>query len=240
MKDTVIIDLDGTLSDGRERYHLVAGKKRDCEAFHAKLGEDPVNDWCRQLANRFKHNEDYYLEQHTRVVLVSARPASCRAATEAWLLKHYVNYDELHLLRGGASDNTPDQELKRAWLHAYGKERILFAVDDRQKVVDMWREEGLTCLQCADWGERHEATGPKVAKPVSVGTEEEQAMDRRVLFAIDGLVAHGRPAAFASIHAHIGVGLAVNYRVVDRSLQRLRRQGLVLFLRKAGWTRAGN
>ena len=50
-------------------------------------------------------------------------------------------------------DNTPDQELKRAWLHAYGKERILFTVDDRQKVVDMWREEGLTCLQCADWKE---------------------------------------------------------------------------------------
>jgi hypothetical protein len=26
-------------------------------------------------------------------------------------------------------------------------------VDDRQRVVDMWREEGLTCLQCYAWKE---------------------------------------------------------------------------------------
>ena len=50
-------------------------------------------------------------------------------------------------------DSTPDQDLKRDWLRGYGKERILFAVDDRQKVVDMWRAEGVVCLQCAAWQE---------------------------------------------------------------------------------------
>ena len=26
---------------------------------------------------------------------------------------------------------------------------VLFAIDDRQQVVDLWRDEGLVCLQCA-------------------------------------------------------------------------------------------
>ena len=26
---------------------------------------------------------------------------------------------------------------------------VLFAIDDRQQVVDMWRANGVTCLQCA-------------------------------------------------------------------------------------------
>ncbi len=36
---------------------------------------------------------------------------------------------------------------------------IAFIVDDRPSVVSMWRERGLTCLQCRDWDEREE-TGP--------------------------------------------------------------------------------
>ena len=31
--------------------------------------------------------------------------------------------------------------------------RVLFVVDDRQRVVDMWRAEGITCLQCEAWPE---------------------------------------------------------------------------------------
>lgn len=153
MKNTVVIDLDGTLANGSARYHLVSGKKRDYAAFHARLGEDPVNEWCRDLIRGMA-------QLGKRVVLVSARPTKIYtpapfdvlAATREWLERNEIPHHELHLLRG--DDNTPDQELKRAWLHEYGVERVLFTVDDRQKVVDMWRAEGLTCLQCADWGEK--------------------------------------------------------------------------------------
>jgi len=151
MKDTIVVDLDGTLADGRARYHLVSGKKRDYEAFHAKLGEDPVNEWCAEIVRRFHYKNDQGPFDEISVVLVSARPKSAQADTLAWLKKNYVPFGALFCLRADG-DNTPDQELKRAWLHAYGKERVLFCVDDRKKVVDMWREEGLTCLQCADWG----------------------------------------------------------------------------------------
>ena len=48
-------------------------------------------------------------------------------------------------------DYTPDEVLKRGWLESRPKilERVFLVIDDRQKVVDMWREMGLTCFQVA-------------------------------------------------------------------------------------------
>ena len=48
-------------------------------------------------------------------------------------------------------DYTPDNKLKLAWLNAAreaGAEPDL-VFDDRQKVVDMWRAEGIACFQVA-------------------------------------------------------------------------------------------
>ena len=49
-------------------------------------------------------------------------------------------------------DSTPDEILKRQWyeeLPQNDKERLVCVFDDRQKVVDMWRSIGVTCLQVA-------------------------------------------------------------------------------------------
>ena len=44
-----------------------------------------------------------------------------------------------------------DTELKRSWLGVHvNKEDIVTIYDDRQQVVDMWREEGLTAFQVAE------------------------------------------------------------------------------------------
>lgn len=144
MKDTIVCDLDGTLANVDHRRHLVSGKKRDYEAFHGLLHLDPANEWCLAILETFYRNG-------YEVVLVSARPKKYEPQTLKWLEKNCAKYSQLNLLRPD-NDSTPDQELKRAWLKRYGPENILFVIDDRQKVVDMWREEGLTCLQCAAWG----------------------------------------------------------------------------------------
>lgn len=144
LPDTVVFDLDGTMSDCSWRRHLVQGKHRDYEAFHCGIALDPLNEWCRELAVSMSVGG-------YRVVLVSARPRKRTAATVQWLKAHDVAYDDLFLLRG--DDKTPDQQLKRQWLLKYGKRRVLFVVDDRPKVVRMWREEGVVCLHCADWRE---------------------------------------------------------------------------------------
>lgn len=149
MKNTIVVDLDGTLADVGHRRHWVLGKKRNYEAFHSELHKDPVNEPVRKLMTAMAATGH-------RVVIVSARPKHVQEATIAWLEHHGIAFDQCFLIRA-TGDSTPDQELKRIWLNAYGKDRILFVVDDRQKVVDMWRAEGMTCLQCDAWLERPNA-----------------------------------------------------------------------------------
>ena len=44
---------------------------------------------------------------------------------------------------------TPDDVLKQNWLNDLDKKDILCVFDDRQKVVDMWRNNGISCFQVA-------------------------------------------------------------------------------------------
>ena len=45
----------------------------------------------------------------------------------------------------------PDEVLKKQMLDdaPFNKDEVLMVVDDRQKVVDMWRDIGLNCFQVA-------------------------------------------------------------------------------------------
>jgi hypothetical protein len=45
------------------------------------------------------------------------------------------------------ADNVVKQEILDAHID---KDRVLFVLDDRQQVVDMWRRNGLTCFQVAE------------------------------------------------------------------------------------------
>ncbi len=47
------------------------------------------------------------------------------------------------------NDRRSDTEVKRELLATLDKSKILFVVEDRSRVVEMWRSEGLVCLQCA-------------------------------------------------------------------------------------------
>jgi len=38
---------------------------------------------------------------------------------------------------------------KQEMLAGIDRDRVLFIVEDRSSVVDMWRAQGLVCLQCA-------------------------------------------------------------------------------------------
>jgi hypothetical protein len=71
---------------------------------------------------------------------------------DGWIADNFILYDELFMLRRG-SDSTPDTVLKKEWLDSFGKDNIIFVVDDRQRVVDMWRASGVVCLQCDTWPE---------------------------------------------------------------------------------------
>jgi hypothetical protein len=84
--------------------------------------------------------------------------------TRSWITEHLFPNDGSHYwtdpehplyvpLKMRPKDNTtPDAELKEQWLDAALTEgqTIEFVVDDRKRVVDMWRRRGIFCLQCAE------------------------------------------------------------------------------------------
>jgi len=140
---TVIFDLDGTLALIEHRRYLVAGKNQNWDEFYLACANDepnkPVIDLCNML-----------YEAGYTIRILSGRGNIAFAKTLGWLINNGVKYNSIWMR--DREDYTPDEELKRKWLNeirnSYGEE-IILVFDDRDKVVEMWREEGLICLQVA-------------------------------------------------------------------------------------------
>jgi hypothetical protein len=149
VRNVVICDLDGTLANIDHRLALITKSKPAWDRFHAMCVDDIVNDWCAELL-RVLYNDVYLIE------IVSARPPTVKTHTVNWLNKHRIPFDGLHLL---GDNKTPDQVLKLNWFNKVAPmwgHRIAFVIEDRQRVVDMWRSVGLVCLQPYSWKEINE------------------------------------------------------------------------------------
>lgn len=143
---TVIFDLDGTLADITHRLHYIKNGNRDWDSFFDNCDRDtPVDPICRLLR---------MISQHAyRIVIVSGRSDIVREKTILWLQENQLPFSQIIMRPHG--DHRPDDVVKEEILDKLLSENhdILFAVDDRQRVVDMWRRRGITCLQCAQWDE---------------------------------------------------------------------------------------
>jgi hypothetical protein len=147
-KDTVIFDLDGTLAliDDRRALATKPNGKINWGIFFdpSNITLDSPNDPVITMAKLLK-SAGY------KIVIFSGRSGATRSATQDWLAQYGVVYDQL--VMRPATDYTPDNDLKKAWLDEFfpgdQKDRILCIYDDRDQVVKMWRDSGLTCMQVA-------------------------------------------------------------------------------------------
>lgn len=148
MKDTVIFDLDGTLSLTEHRQHILDNQDdpNRWQKFFAACVDDEPN--LPVIAALNAHRAAGH-----RVMIVSGRSDEVRAATEAWLFQHVFKTEACVFapIMRPAGDFTPDDQLKRSWLNdgTIPRERVICAYDDRDKVVAMWRAEGVPCFQVA-------------------------------------------------------------------------------------------
>ena len=147
---TVIFDLDGTLAliDDRRKISTKPNGKIDWDIFFnpKNIDLDKPNLPVIQVLKMFK-------QQGFRIVILSGRLKTTKDATKRWLVLNGVPFDVLKMRPDNNSFKfTPDDELKQWWLDTlFSDTSEIFAVfDDRQKVVDMWRRNGLTCFQVAD------------------------------------------------------------------------------------------
>lgn len=136
----MIFDIDGTLADVSERIRHLKKKPKDWDAFFAGMAQDKTMHSMVRLCN-------ILYDSGIKIILCSGRSEEHRQETVEWLDKHGVNYHELLLRQDG--DRRSDVVVKQEILAGLDKSKILFVVEDRSRVVQMWRSEGLVCLQCA-------------------------------------------------------------------------------------------
>ena len=146
MKNIIICDLDGTLCDIEHRRAHVTEKPKDWKAFFDGMENDTVNEAVMSVLGGWLNDFE------NEVIFCTGRPEKYRAATEAWLDEHYgvqLTGRELHMRKDG--DYRPDDIVKEEILNTnIDKDRVMFVLDDRQQVVDMWRRNGLQCFQVAE------------------------------------------------------------------------------------------
>lgn len=149
MKKFIICDLDGTIALNKHRQYLVnnenfqSGQKKDWTEFTARSSFDLPNWPVINILQKFKDDR--------RIVILSGRANTVRDQTIDWLNYFYVPFDQL--IMRSVDDHRNDRDIKPEMLMTVTGllhfDEIDFFIDDRQSVVDRWREMGFTVFQVA-------------------------------------------------------------------------------------------
>ncbi|WP_328707619.1 phosphatase domain-containing protein [Streptomyces mesophilus] len=133
----VMCDIDGTLALRGDRgpYDFT------------RCDEDTLNEPVRHALRAFRAGDG----DGDVIVLLSGRGEEHRAITEAWLAHHEVPYDELWMRAHG--DHRRDDLVKAELFDAHVRNRyaVRVSLDDRDRVVAVWRRMGLPTWQ-VDYG----------------------------------------------------------------------------------------
>ena len=148
-KPLYIFDLDGTLSLAHHRQPILENKDdpHRWDRFYEACDKDEPNF----PVIRVMHQLRYFGE----VWIFSGRSSRVRAKTIAWLSHHtsFAPWElETALRMRDEGDHTADDILKKQWLDSMlvdDRQRLAATFDDRDRVVKMWRENGITCFQVA-------------------------------------------------------------------------------------------
>ena len=151
MGKTVIFDLDGTLAliDSRREISIGDDGKMDWDTFFnpKMISLDDPNTPVIKMTQMFK-------SQGFKVLIFSGRSGRTLNATMDWLKKHDVPFDKLMMRPlDKKSHFMKDSDLKQGWLDdsdIVDKDDVFAVFDDRNQVVDMWRDNGLQVFQVAD------------------------------------------------------------------------------------------
>ena len=148
MKNIVIFDLDGTIAliDERRSLSTSLSSKIDWNIFFdsKNIELDQPNFPIIEVLSSLK-------ERGFKIFILSGRLDTTKGATTKWLKKYSIPFDQLKMRENTSKVKyISDVELKQKWLNEIGKENVLCVFDDRTKVVEMWRKNGLSCFQVSN------------------------------------------------------------------------------------------
>ena len=141
MEKVFVFDIDGTLSNLKHRLHYIRNTPKDWGAFKKEIPFDTPHEDIIWLTKVFR--------PHGNIIICSARDDLNRKETIEWLEKYGVIYDELYMRAHNdyRDDGIIKKELLAEITVKYGIPFMWF--DDRNRVVEAVREEGIRVLQVA-------------------------------------------------------------------------------------------
>ena len=138
--EAIIFDIDGTLA------HMTGRKERrgkNAPYMDWDAHDDEVDEHVELMLNTLKKN--------FKIIICSGRKSESRDVLEKWLDVNGIHYDEIFMRAKG--DNRKDSIIKRELYEneIAPKYDVKIVFDDRDQVVDMWRNElGLKVFQVAE------------------------------------------------------------------------------------------
>lgn len=141
----VICDIDGTVADLTHRRHWVATKPKNWKMFFQELHKDTPITPVINVINSL-HDDG------NMIIFCSGRSMEYYDETREWLSAHmggWVMTRPLYMrkFRDYRADDIIKYELLQQ-IKADGYNPAI-AFDDRKRVVDMWRANGIICAQVA-------------------------------------------------------------------------------------------
>lgn len=147
-KDIFLVDIDGTISNLQHRLRFITQQDpKDWDSFFDECDMDePIQDIITLV-------QDVMRWRKNTLVFVTGRTEAVRDKTWRWINKH-LGYapDEFLLLMRKDGDHRNDDIVKAELLREAGikAKDVFLALEDRNQVVRMYRDMGITCLQVAD------------------------------------------------------------------------------------------
>src|SRR5688500_19612020 len=146
MSKWIVVDLDGTLCDCAHRVHLAQAKQWD--EFHKGIYEDKVREDVAVFLDVIPNDISL------RVLLCTGRNEQYRIPTLNWLQDNNLwGFDDL-VMR--PKDNHESDDLLKVRMvdeffggRAKALEQVAFVLDDRDRVVQSFRDAGYRCWQVA-------------------------------------------------------------------------------------------
>lgn len=152
MRPLFIFDIDGTVAliDHRRPILDEVEDRNRWRRFYAACDKDLPNTPVLSTLERLRITG-------ADIWFFSGRSDEVRGKTADWLAEHTSfmlhEVDGPILTMRELGDYTKDDELKGRWLHNMlnvDRNRLVAVFDDRKRVVDMWRRNGVACFQVAD------------------------------------------------------------------------------------------
>lgn len=142
MKNITIFDLDGTLSIVGDRIKYLQQYEKDWDSFYEACDEDEPNRIIMSIYKTLSNAGRY-------IKIVTGRRESVRIKTHIWLndCGIAIKSKDIHMRPDGdfRHDTIAKPEMCADFL-----DKIEVVFEDRNSMVEKWRELGIVCLQVAD------------------------------------------------------------------------------------------